>query len=84
MTEQEIYATLNQVFREVFEDPGLTVSPQMSAADIADWDSFNHINIIVSSEIRFGVKFKTSEIEALRNVGDFARLIATKRRAAAA
>jgi acyl carrier protein len=51
----------------------------MSAKDVPEWDSFNHINIIVAAEQRFGVKFRTAEIEALRTVGEFADLIARKR-----
>ena len=84
MTEAEIYDGLNAVFREVFDEPNLKVSPALSAKDIPEWDSFNHINIVVATEMRFGVKFRTVEIDALRNVGEFAQLIARKREAVTA
>ena len=48
------------------------------AKDIAEWDSFNHINILVASEMRFGVRFTSAEVETLNNVGDFVRLIQEK------
>ena len=54
------------------------VRPEMTAADIAEWDSFNHINLIVATEAKFGIKFQTSEIESLRNVGHFVELIEKK------
>ena len=40
--------------------------------------SFNHLNIIVAVETRFGIKLRTSEIEGLTNVNDMARLIQAK------
>jgi acyl carrier protein len=42
---------------------------------VEGWDSFNHINIIVGAEMEFGVKFNASELEELKNVGDFVALI---------
>ena len=82
MTTQDVYAALTEIFRDVFDDPDFTVKPELSATEVPEWDSFNHINIIVAAEMRFGIKFRTSEIDALRNVGDFAALIARKREAA--
>lgn len=78
MDKTTIYAQLNDIFREVFDDDDMAVSPEMTAADVPEWDSFNHVNIIVASEMKFGVKFKTGEIDSLRNVGDFAELIGQK------
>lgn len=48
---------------------------------MAEWDSFNHINIVVASEMRFGVSFRSSELEDLKNVGDFVALIRDKKAA---
>jgi acyl carrier protein len=78
MDKNKIYEVLNEIFCEIFDDPDLTTTPEMSAEDIPDWDSFNHINIIVASEIRFGVKFKTAELDQLENVGDFVSLLREK------
>lgn len=82
MQDREIYAALTEIFRDVFDDPEIEAKPEMSAEDVPEWDSFNHINIIVAAEIRFGVKFRASEIEGLRNVGDFVRLIRERKQAA--
>ena len=82
MTQADTYDVLNEIFRNVFDDPEMVVTPEMSAEDVPEWDSFNHINILVAAEMRFGVKFGTAEIDALRNVGDFAALIERKRQAA--
>lgn len=78
MNESEIYAALTEVFRDVFDDQAITLSPTTTAADIEGWDSTAHVALIVAAEMRFGVRFRTSEFESLRNVGDFVQLIGSK------
>ena len=78
MNEGQIYAALNEVFRDVFDEPTLTVGPETTAADIPDWDSQNHITLVVATETRFGIRFRTAELESLKNVSDFVRLIQAK------
>ncbi len=62
----------------VLDDKNLKVDFETTADQTEGWDSFNHINIVVAIEQRFGVKFKTAEIESLRNVGELVTLIAQK------
>lgn len=82
MTQQEIVEGLQEIIRDVLDDPAFSVMTETTAKDHPEWDSFNQINIIVASEIRFGIKFRTGEIDGLRNVGDFAALIDRKQQAA--
>jgi acyl carrier protein len=81
MSEAEVYAGLTEIFRELFGDEAIALTPATCAADIPEWDSFNNINIIAAAEERFGVKLGTRDIEALENVGDLVRLIHAKRAA---
>jgi acyl carrier protein len=78
MTEAEIYSGLTEIFHDIFDDDQIVLTPETTAEDIEDWDSHNHISIIVATEMRFGVKFQTAEIESLRNVGELARCIERK------
>ncbi len=39
MDGREIFARLNKVFQEVFDDPSIRLTPQTTADDIEDWDS---------------------------------------------
>jgi acyl carrier protein len=75
---EQIIAEVAPIVREVLELPELAVTADTSAEDIEEWDSFNQINILVAVEAKFGVKFKTAEIETLKNVGTLAGLIAEK------
>ena len=78
MQLEEIYAQLTSIFRDLFDDETLVLTPSLTAADIPEWDSFNHINLIVAIESRFKIKFQTAELEQLHTVGHLANLIAQK------
>ena len=75
MTDAEILQKLTGIFRDVFDDDSLVLTETSTADDVDEWDSFNHINIIVATEAGFRVKFQTAEIEGLKNVGHLVALI---------
>jgi acyl carrier protein len=74
----QILEQLTEIFREIFDNNSIVLKPETTAQDIAEWDSFNHINIIVAVEVRFGIKFQTAETEELENVGHLVELIQRK------
>ena len=78
MTKPEIYEVLTRIFREVFASEDMILSDELSAKEVPDWDSFKQIEIIIAVEERFGIKFRTREMDSLNNVGDLVKLIASK------
>lgn len=78
MNPVEIHQKLSDVFRDAFDDPSIEITDSTTAADVEDWDSLTHINLIVAAEKAFAVSFTTKEVKALSNVGDFIRLIASR------
>ena len=78
MQTEEIYERLTDLFRELFADDSIHLTPQTTANDIEGWDSFNHISVIVAVETRFGVKMTTAEIEGLANVAALVAAIESK------
>ena len=78
MQSESIWPQLTAVFRDVFDDHGLLVTPTTTAADIEEWDSLNHIRLVMSVEQKFGLSFSAAEVGALKNVGEFAQLIQAK------
>jgi acyl carrier protein len=69
---------LEEVFRDVFDDESIAITEETTAKDVDGWDSLTHINLVVATEKRFGVKFTTKEVTGLANVGEFLDLIAKK------
>ena len=80
MDGREIFARLNKVFQEVFDDPSIRLTPQTTADDIEDWDSLEHITLISAVERDFRMKFKMKEISSMKNVGDMAGIIQERAR----
>lgn len=78
MQQEEIYAGLTPIFHDLFEDDALVLSPALTASDVPEWDSFNHINLIVAVESKFKIKFLTAELESMQTVGQLAEIIQRK------
>ena len=73
---------MQKLFQEVFDDPDLEISDELTADDVELWDSLEHINLIIATENRFKIKFTTAEMSRLKehdqNVGSFIRMIESK------
>ena len=78
MERSDVYAQLTAIFHDLFEDDTIVLTPELTAADVPEWDSFNHINLIVAVEQRFKVKFQTAELEQMHSVGHLVELIQAK------
>jgi acyl carrier protein len=78
MTQQEIYPRLTKIMRDVLDDDNLVVTPELTANDVEGWDSVNHITLVVAIEEAFGIKFKSAELEKMKNVGQLVDQIEKK------
>jgi acyl carrier protein len=75
MTREQAYERVNGIFRDVFDDENITVEDKTAASDIEDWDSLEHINLIVALEEAFGMKFTIGEVTGMKNVGEAVDII---------
>lgn len=75
---EQIKDKMTQIFRTLFENQNLVLEPHMTAADIDGWDSFTHLQLLVSVEKEFGIKISGAEIMRLKNVGDLINLVQSK------
>ncbi len=78
MSKNEIYENLNEVFRDVFDDDSISVNENTTSNDIEDWDSLEHINLIVAVEKKFNMKFSMGEVTSMKNVGEMVNIISTR------
>lgn len=78
MTRDEAYEKLQEVFRDVFDDEDIVVGDETTAEDIEGWDSLEHINLIVSVEKKFDMKFNMGEANKMKNVGEMVDIILSR------
>jgi acyl carrier protein len=78
MTEEKVFEKVQEIFRDIFDDENLIIKGSTSADDIDEWDSLNHINLVVSIEKEFGIKFNFGELAGLKDVGAMVDLIVEK------
>lgn len=78
MSREEVFERLNRVFRDVFDDEDITVNENTTADDIEEWDSFEHINLIVAVEDEFSFKIPMGKTVTMKNVGEMVDIILEK------
>jgi acyl carrier protein len=74
----EIFKKIQPIFREILKDKNLILKEETSPSEIKNWDSLNHLTIIVEIEKQLNCNFTTKEIAKLNCVGDFVYLILKK------
>lgn len=78
MTREDVMVKVQDIFRDVFDDDSLVITDATNSSDIEDWDSLEHIALIVSMENEFGMSFDIKEVNKLENVGGMIDLIVSK------
>ena len=78
MDTESLYAKLTDIFRDVFDDDSVVVTPQLTADDVDEWDSLSHIRLVLAIEKQFGLQFSAAEVSRLKDVGEFVALIRSK------
>lgn len=66
------------ICQKVFNNANLEISENTSASDISNWDSLNHVVLIMEIEKFFDVKFALGELQELKNIGALIKLIENK------
>jgi len=74
----DIVNRLTTIFHAVFENDSIVLSEDLTANDVDNWDSLNHVNLMITIEGEFGIRFTNTEISSLANVGELIRMINSK------
>ncbi|MCR5643613.1 MAG: acyl carrier protein [Prevotella sp.] len=78
MERNEILKKVEEVFREELELDDLELTDETTADDVEEWDSLSHVQLVVSLEKAFGIKFTSREILSWENIGDLIDCIGKK------
>jgi acyl carrier protein len=78
MDKGEALKKVNEIFIDVLDNPDIVLTDLTTANDVEDWDSLNHIQIIVGIEKKLKIRFTSIEIQSWKNVGEMINCILTK------
>lgn len=78
MIKDEVLTKVTDIFRDTLENDDIVLSYDTTANDIEEWDSLNHIMLVVAIEKALNIRFKSQEIQEWNNVGDMLDCILMK------
>jgi acyl carrier protein len=78
MDRDALRTKLQDILRDVVDDDSLVITDETVADDVVDWDSTNHVRLIVALEEELHIRFETHEITAPESVGELLDLIRSK------
>lgn len=70
MDNTEILKAVKEIFIDVLDNPNIILNEESTANDVNDWDSLNHIRLIVAIEKHFKIRFTSQEVSRWKNVGE--------------
>ncbi|GFO63832.1 acyl carrier protein [Geomonas paludis] len=65
---------IQDIFRNQFFDDSLAITEHTTPADIEEWDSLAHVNLLASIENAFNIRFTADD---MANIDSIAVLLAT-------
>lgn len=78
MTYEEVMNNVQDIFRDVTDNPSIQLKGDTTSDDIEEWDSLTHIQLVVAIEKHFGISFTSEEIGGYNNVGEMCEGITQK------
>lgn len=78
MDRDKIRLKIQELLRDIVDDEAVVLSDDSTAEDVADWDSTNHVRLMVALEQELDIRFETDEIAAPESVGELIILIQSK------
>lgn len=78
MTES-LRESVKAVMADVFEIDAASIADQATSNDIEQWDSANHVRLVLALEEEFDVTFDVAEIESMVRLDKIVDALARKR-----
>jgi acyl carrier protein len=78
VTRAEILAKITEVLSDVIDKDNLHLTESTTADSIKDWDSINHVKLLIGLESALGIQFETDEVGSIANVGGLVDAIQAK------
>jgi acyl carrier protein len=76
---QDDLLKMTVIVRDLFDDYVGPVTRDLSARDVAQWDSLANVQFVVLVEQAFGIRFHSREVGQFKNIGELLDMVASKR-----
>lgn len=77
-TCEQVLAEVNRIMCGVFNNNSIKLKYETTARDVAEWDSLNHIELVLAVEKHFKIRFNFTELQKFKNVGEMCDNIVLK------
>jgi acyl carrier protein len=77
-SSEQVLVEVNQIVSQILHKESLSLKSETKANEVEDWDSLNHIEIVVAIEKHFKIRFNFAELQRFKNVGEMCDNIAKK------
>ncbi len=78
MSLQPIPSSLREILADTLEITPAEVTPELSTDSVETWDSFRHLQLILSLEGEYGVQFDPQQIPDLTTVAKIQAALESK------
>ena len=66
---------LRTIASDIFSVPADKITADSSPQTIENWDSMQHLNLVLAVEEKFGVQLSPEEVEQMKSVGAVAAIV---------
>jgi acyl carrier protein len=73
-----LFDQIRTMASDLFGVPAERINAASSPETIENWDSIQHLNLVLAVEEKFGVQFSPEEIEQMKTIGETAKLVENK------
>jgi len=72
---ESTFDQVRNIASDIFGVPANKITAESSPETIENWDSMQHLNLVLAVEEKFGVQLAPEDIEQMKNVGAIATLV---------
>ncbi len=69
------FERVRNVASDIFGIPADKITAESSPETIENWDSMQHLNLVLAIEEKFGVQLEPEDIEQMKNIDAVAALV---------
>jgi acyl carrier protein len=73
-----VFDQIRSMASDLFGVPAERITSASSPQTLENWDSIQHLNLVLAVEEKFGVQLSPEEIEKMNSIGETAKLIESK------